>query len=81
MSLTDGPDRAQAQYDAADNMTQQLTALSVLLRQKAGDDALRAVRVHYMTPKGYAVTLCGASRCNRLTALTGGAAPVSSISP
>ncbi|GFE48573.1 aminopeptidase N [Roseobacter cerasinus] len=42
MSLTDGPDRAQAQYDAADNMTQQLTALSVLLRQKAGDDALRA---------------------------------------
>ncbi|MCV3273923.1 aminopeptidase N [Roseobacter sinensis] len=42
LARLEGPARAQAQYDAADNMTQQLAALAVLLREKAGDNALHA---------------------------------------
>ncbi|MBW4707859.1 aminopeptidase N [Roseobacter sp. YSTF-M11] len=38
----EGPERAQRQFDKADNMTQQLAGLSVLLREKAGDAALKA---------------------------------------
>ncbi|MEP1198495.1 aminopeptidase N [Tateyamaria sp.] len=36
----DGGDQAQAQYDAADNMTQQLSALANLIRAGRGDAAL-----------------------------------------
>ncbi|WP_299915999.1 aminopeptidase N [uncultured Roseobacter sp.] len=42
LCLRDGPARAQAQYDAADNMTQQLAGLAVLLREGAGEDALKS---------------------------------------
>ncbi|MEP2642009.1 aminopeptidase N [Roseobacter sp.] len=42
LARREGPDRAQAQYNSADNMTQQLAALAVLLRQNAGDAALHA---------------------------------------
>src|SRR5690606_3356296 len=38
----DGGRAAQAQYDAADNMTQQLAALACLLQAKAGDAAIQA---------------------------------------
>ncbi|RKF14967.1 aminopeptidase N [Roseovarius spongiae] len=38
----DGGARAQAQYDAADNMTQQLAALTCLVRANAGDAAVQA---------------------------------------
>ncbi|MFK7763738.1 MAG: aminopeptidase N [Roseobacter sp.] len=38
----EGPSRAQSQFDGADNMTQQLAALSILLREKAGEAALEA---------------------------------------
>lgn len=41
-SRLDGGKAAQAQYDAADNMTQQLSALANLLRQKVGDAALQS---------------------------------------
>jgi aminopeptidase N len=40
LSKLDDGAAAQAQYDAADNMTQQLSALSCLLRAGAGADAL-----------------------------------------
>lgn len=42
LSRLEGPERAQAQFDGADNMTQQLAGLAVLLRQKAGEKALHA---------------------------------------
>jgi aminopeptidase N len=38
----DGGDAAQAQYDAADNMTQQLAALACLLQAGRGDAAVQA---------------------------------------
>lgn len=38
----DGGKAAQTQYDAADNMTQQLAALACLLQAEAGDAAIRA---------------------------------------
>jgi aminopeptidase N len=41
-SRLDGGKAAQAQYDSADNMTLQLSALSCLLRQNVGDAALQA---------------------------------------
>ncbi|MEM1073979.1 MAG: aminopeptidase N [Pseudomonadota bacterium] len=42
LSLTETPDRARAQFAAADNMTQQLTALGVLLRMNDGTEELQA---------------------------------------
>ena len=42
ISRRDGGALAQAQFDAADNMTQQLAALSALLTAGAGDTALRS---------------------------------------
>ncbi|SMY07748.1 aminopeptidase N [Flavimaricola marinus] len=47
LSLSDGPSRAQAQFDTADNMTQQLAALSALLSIDAGRDALSAFEAHW----------------------------------
>lgn len=41
-SRLDGGKAAQQQYDAADNMTLQLSALAALLRQNVGDHALQA---------------------------------------
>ncbi|MEP5152195.1 aminopeptidase N [Planktotalea sp.] len=41
-SRLDSGKAAQKQYDDADNMTQQLSALACLLQQKVGDDALAA---------------------------------------
>ena len=38
----DGGTQAKAQYDAADNMTQQLAALGILLREGVGKSALQA---------------------------------------
>ena len=43
----DGGKQAQAQYDAADNMTQQLSALSALLLADAGTDALAAFEAQW----------------------------------
>lgn len=43
----DGGKAAQAEYDAADNMTQQIGALAQLLRAKAGDDALKAFEAQW----------------------------------
>ncbi|WP_299863185.1 aminopeptidase N [uncultured Roseobacter sp.] len=43
----EGPERAQAQFDAADNMTQQLAGLAVLLRQKAGKSALQSFETQW----------------------------------
>ncbi|MEX3315833.1 aminopeptidase N [Sulfitobacter sp. PS-8MA] len=40
LTRVQGPERAQAQFDAADNMTQQLSALAALLRSGHGDQAL-----------------------------------------
>ncbi|MDG1117583.1 MAG: aminopeptidase N [Flavimaricola sp.] len=40
LSLIDGGDRARAQFDAADNMTQQLAALSALVSNEIGAEAL-----------------------------------------
>ncbi|WP_299725043.1 aminopeptidase N [uncultured Tateyamaria sp.] len=40
LTRQDGGDQAQAQYDAADNMTQQLAALANLIRAGRGDAAL-----------------------------------------
>ncbi len=40
LTRVQGPERAQAQYDQADNMTQQLSALAALLRAGHGDKAL-----------------------------------------
>ncbi|GIT87047.1 aminopeptidase N [Roseobacter sp. OBYS 0001] len=42
VSLIDGPDRARGQFTSADNMTQQLSALGVLLRINEGTDELEA---------------------------------------
>jgi aminopeptidase N len=42
ITLRDGGTAAQAQYDAADNMTQQLSALGNLIRAGKGEAALRA---------------------------------------
>ncbi|MGC3936563.1 aminopeptidase N [Roseobacter sp. EG26] len=42
LSRLEGPERAQIQFDQADNMTQQLAALSILLRENAGDNALKS---------------------------------------
>ncbi|MGR3396127.1 aminopeptidase N [Pseudooceanicola nanhaiensis] len=47
LSRRDGGALAQAQYDRADNMTQQLAALSALLTAGAGDDALRAFEAQW----------------------------------
>ncbi|MEM9700677.1 MAG: aminopeptidase N, partial [Pseudomonadota bacterium] len=43
----DGGTTAQAQYDAADNMTQQLSALAQLIRAGAGDQALKAFEAQW----------------------------------
>ncbi|MDW3184528.1 aminopeptidase N [Roseobacter sp.] len=43
----ESPERAQAQFDAADNMTQQLAGLAVLLRQKAGKSALQSFETQW----------------------------------
>ncbi|WP_299782789.1 aminopeptidase N [uncultured Roseobacter sp.] len=43
----EGPERAQGQFDAADNMTQQLAGLAVLLRQKAGKSALQSFEAQW----------------------------------
>ncbi|WP_195820579.1 aminopeptidase N [Roseobacter sp. MH60115] len=43
----EGPERAQAQFDTADNMTQQLAGLAVLLRQKAGKSALQSFETQW----------------------------------
>ncbi|WP_299965371.1 aminopeptidase N [uncultured Roseobacter sp.] len=51
LSRIDGPDRAQAQYDAADNMTQQLAALAILLRENAGKNALEAFEVQWKSDR------------------------------
>ncbi|MXQ06651.1 aminopeptidase N [Alphaproteobacteria bacterium GH1-50] len=40
LSVVDGPDAARALYSQADNMTERLAALSVLLRLGAAEDAL-----------------------------------------
>jgi len=42
ISRMDGGQMAQKQYDTADNMTQQLAALGVLLRAEAGEEALQS---------------------------------------
>ncbi|MEP0964399.1 MAG: aminopeptidase N [Roseobacter sp.] len=42
IAKTEGCARAQEQFDTADNMTQQLAALAVLLRDGSGDQALQA---------------------------------------
>lgn len=42
LCMKDGPALAQEQFETADNMTQQLSGLAVLLRQQAGEDALKA---------------------------------------
>ncbi|MGR3320642.1 MAG: aminopeptidase N [Pseudooceanicola sp.] len=47
ISRRDGGKLAQAQYDAADNMTQQLAALSALLVAGAGDSALGAFETQW----------------------------------
>lgn len=47
LSRRDGGALAQAQYDRADNMTQQLAALSALLTAKAGDAALGAFEAQW----------------------------------
>jgi len=47
LSRRDGGVLAQAQYDAADNMTQQLAALSALLTARAGDKALQAFEAQW----------------------------------
>ncbi len=47
LARIEGPARALAQYDAADNMTQQLAALAVLLRETAGADALQAFETQW----------------------------------
>lgn len=47
LCLTDGPDRAQAQFDGATNMTQQVAALASLLAIKAGDSALAAFEAQW----------------------------------
>tara|TARA_R110002020_G_scaffold67179_4_gene176318 strand:+ start:12835 stop:15378 length:2544 start_codon:yes stop_codon:yes gene_type:complete len=43
----DGGTRAQAQYDAADNMTQQLAALANLIRAGRGEAALKAFEAQW----------------------------------
>jgi aminopeptidase N len=47
LSLTEGPARAQAQFDGAGNMTQQLAALSALLGIGAGQSALAAFEARW----------------------------------
>ena len=47
VSLIDGPDRARTQFATADNMTQQLAALGVLLRINAGADELNAFETQW----------------------------------
>ncbi|WP_095589961.1 aminopeptidase N [Actibacterium ureilyticum] len=47
LTRVDGPARAQALYDAADNMTEQLGALSCLLDAGAGDAASQAFRAQW----------------------------------
>ena len=42
-----GPDRAQSQFDGADNMTQQLSALAALVRAGDGDKALAAFEAQW----------------------------------
>ncbi|WP_187428722.1 Aminopeptidase N [Roseobacter fucihabitans] len=51
LCLNDGPDRAQAQFDTADNMTQQLAALAVLLRANAGKDALQSFETQWKSDR------------------------------
>ncbi|MFK7879118.1 aminopeptidase N [Roseobacter sp.] len=51
LSLTDGLDRARAQFETADNMTQQLTALSVLLRAQDGASELRAFETQWSSDR------------------------------
>jgi len=47
LTRVQGPERAQAQYDQADNMTQQLSALAALLRAGHGDKALEDFEVQW----------------------------------
>ncbi|MFK7743415.1 MAG: aminopeptidase N [Roseobacter sp.] len=42
IARSDGGQKAQAQFDTSDNMTQQLAALAILLRENQGDSALAA---------------------------------------
>ncbi len=47
LTRVEGPARAQAQFDDADNMTQQLSALAALLRAGQGDKALAAFEAQW----------------------------------
>jgi len=47
LTRVQGPKRAQAQYDVADNMTQQLSALAALVRAGHGDKALADFEVQW----------------------------------
>jgi aminopeptidase N len=47
LSRSDGGARAQAQYDAADNMNQQLAALANLIRAGRGEAALKAFEAQW----------------------------------
>ncbi|HIF76296.1 MAG TPA: DUF3458 domain-containing protein, partial [Sulfitobacter sp.] len=47
LTRVQGPERAQAQYDQANNMTQQLSALAALLRAGHGDKALEDFEVQW----------------------------------
>ncbi len=47
LSRSDGGNLAQQQYDAADNMTQQLAALANLIRAGCGDAALKAFEAQW----------------------------------
>jgi aminopeptidase N len=47
LSRSDGGTLAQAQYDSADNMTQQLAALANLIRAGRGDAALKAFEAQW----------------------------------
>lgn len=51
LTLTEGPARAQEQFESADNMTQQLTGLSALLRAQAGEKALQAFETQWKSDR------------------------------
>lgn len=51
LTLTEGPARAQEQFETADNMTQQLTGLSALLRAQAGEKALQAFETQWKSDR------------------------------
>ncbi|MBM1219454.1 aminopeptidase N [Ponticoccus sp. SC2-23] len=49
--LTEGPDRAQAQFETADNMTQSLAALGALVRIGKGNDPLARFEARWKTDR------------------------------